>query len=297
MSAEQTFKFQYQWIASLGSCLWSIWPYFPSSWRGRVYRTLLRFLADEIPFSNAYRLPGCYVKICHSPDEALATEYVRIHTSIPAPKVLDVVQVPVGSVHSRRSWLMISTVLLGTALFVTGSGHRLRGASEHQVQRVCEYLQDWIAQLRSLQSPFEQRVCGFSGGSFRSLRIGEDAVRPFTCIADFHAHETLTIPRSELASNQRLAHLVSTRENKSYSIHLVHGDFLLHNILADADLRPTGIVDWEYAAWMPEYWETLSSSRSHFAYMWRWKDIRREAFPRYEAELELDKEVQMWYGE
>ncbi|KAJ7459412.1 hypothetical protein B0H11DRAFT_2175727 [Mycena galericulata] len=217
--------------------------------------------------------------------EALAAEYVRIHTSIPVPKVLDVVQVPSGSVHSSRSWLMISTVLPGTALL------------GHQVQRVCEHLRDWIAQLRSLQSPFEQRVCGFSGGTLRSLRIGEDAFRPFTCIADFHTHEPLTIPRSELASNQRLAHLVSTRENKSYRIHLVHGDFLLHTILADADLRPTGIVDWEYAAWMPEYWETVSSSRSHFAYMWRWKDIRREAFPQYEAELELDKEVQMWYGE
>ncbi|KAJ6583293.1 hypothetical protein B0H10DRAFT_2097444 [Mycena sp. CBHHK59/15] len=295
MSAEQTFH--YQRIASLGSCLWSIWLYVPSSWRGRVYRTLLRFLAHHIPSSNAYRLPGCYAKLCHSPDEALATEHVRIHTSIPVPKVLDVVQLPAGSVHPRRSWLMISTILPGTPLFATGSGHRLQGASEHQVQRVCEYLRAWIAQLRNLQSPFGQRVCGFTGGSFRSLRIGEDPVGPFACIADFHAHESLTLPPSELAANPHLAPLVSARENKSYCIHLVHGDLLLHNILADADLRPAGIVDWECAAWMPVYWETVSSSRGHYAYMWRWKDIRREAFPRYEAEVELDKEVQMSRGE
>ncbi|KAJ7763579.1 hypothetical protein DFH07DRAFT_738630, partial [Mycena maculata] len=219
------------------------------------------------------------------------------HTSVPVPKVLDVVRLPAGSVHPGRSWLMISTILPGTPLFATGSGHRLQGASEHQVQHVCEYLRDWIAQLRSLPSPFDQRVCGFMGGSFRSLRIGEDPVGPFTCTTDFHAHESLSLSTSELVSNPHLAHLVSGRESKSYSIHLVHGDLLLHNILADSDLRPTGIIDWECAAWMPEYWETVSSSRGHYAYMWRWKDIRGEAFPRYEVEVELDREVQMSHGE
>ncbi|KAJ7806391.1 hypothetical protein B0H14DRAFT_2610457 [Mycena olivaceomarginata] len=44
-------------------------------------------------------------------------------------------------------------------------------------------------------------------------------------------------------------------QNKSYRIHLVHGD-LLHNAFAEADLRPAGIVDWECVAWMLEYWET-----------------------------------------
>jgi hypothetical protein len=264
----------------------------PSSWRGSVYSILLHFLTYEVPFSNAYRLSGCYVKFCYSPDEALATEYVRIQTSIPVPKVLDVVQLPAGSVHPHRSWLAILAILPETLLFVTGSGHRLRGASEHQQQRVCEYLRDWIAQLQNLPSPFDQRICGFTGGSFRSLHIGEDPVKPFTCIADFHSHESLTLPPSEIISNPHLAHLVSARENKFYSIHLVHGDLLLHNILADSDLRPTGLINWEYAAWRLEYWETVSSSCGHFAYMWRWKDIWRAAFPGYEAELELDMEVQ-----
>ncbi|KAJ7192935.1 hypothetical protein GGX14DRAFT_593791 [Mycena pura] len=176
--------------------------------------------------------------LCHFPDEALATEYVRTHTSVPVPKVLDVVQLPAGSVHTSRSFC----------------------ASEHQVQRVCEHLRDWITQLRNLQSPSDQRVCGFTGGSSRSLRIGEGP-------------------------------------NKSYNIHFVHGDLLLHNILADSDLRPTGIIDWECAAWMPDYWETVSSSRGHYAYMWRWKDIRRETFTRYEAEVELDRAVQISRGE
>ncbi|KAJ7318291.1 hypothetical protein DFH08DRAFT_819902 [Mycena albidolilacea] len=157
--------------------------------------------------------------------------------------VLDVVQPPAGSVHPRRSWLMISTILPGTPLFGTGRGYRLRGASEHQVQRVCEYLRDWIAQLRNLQTPFEPRVCSFTGGSFQSLRTGEDPVIPCTCIAGFHIHESLTLPPSELASNPHLAYLVSARENKPYGTHLVHGD-LLHNILTESDTRPTGIFDW-----------------------------------------------------
>ncbi|KAJ7891630.1 hypothetical protein B0H14DRAFT_2335605, partial [Mycena olivaceomarginata] len=84
--------------------------------------------------------------------------------------------------------------------------------------------------------------------------------------------------------------------NKSYRIHLVHGN-LLHNVFAEADLCPAGIVDWECVAWMLEYWETVSSSRGHYAYMWRWKDIWREAFPRYQAEVELDRETQMSRGQ
>ncbi|KAJ7802836.1 hypothetical protein B0H14DRAFT_1652234, partial [Mycena olivaceomarginata] len=159
---------------------------------------------------------------------------------------------------------MISKILLGTPLFATGSEHMLKGPSEHQVQRVCEYLRDWIAQLRNLPSPFT----GPMGGSL--LPKVAHRRRPRWAFHLYYRFTRTRIPNplpSDLASNPHLAHLVSAREHKSYSINLALGDLLLHNILADSLLRPTGIVDWECASWMPEYWETVSSLRGHWAYM------------------------------
>ncbi|KAJ7052774.1 hypothetical protein C8F01DRAFT_1090419 [Mycena amicta] len=292
-SPRQTFHYQRK--LSLGSSLWSLWLYLPARWRGRVYRTALRVLAEQIPFSKAYRLPGCYLKLCPSADEALATEYVRTHTSIPVPQILDVVHLPEGLAPPSMSWVVLMTVLPGTPLFVNGSGHRLRDAKEEEdtMKRVGEILREWLAQLRRLESPFDERVCGFTGGSFRNFRISQDPVGPFASVAELHAHQSLSMPPAELAL--RLAS--SPTSEKPYQFHLTHGDLLLHNIMADADLRPTGLIDWECAAWMPEYWEALSSSRGAFRNMRIWKEVRRDAFPVYMEELAFDEEVQNYHGD
>lgn len=61
---------------------------------GRVYTAIwniLRRLGRGEPFARVMPLPfGLYLKRAY-PQEALATEYVRQHTSIPVPRVLDVV--------------------------------------------------------------------------------------------------------------------------------------------------------------------------------------------------------------
>ncbi|KAJ7256202.1 kinase-like domain-containing protein [Mycena haematopus] len=206
-------------------------------------------------------------------DEPLATEYVRTHTSIPVPKVLDVV--PTG--NKRHPWLMISAPL---------PGHRLRWASGCQLQRVTDDLSNWLEQLRALPSPHSERVCGFAGGPLRSFRIAQEPVGPFETVADFHSQPFCTVHRNDYDK------LISARPHKHYSIRLVHGDLLLHNILADENLRLTGLVDWECAAWMPEYWENVLSSHGHYLWMWCWKDICHDAFPQYEDDLVIDRLIQ-----
>ncbi|KAJ6463419.1 hypothetical protein C8R45DRAFT_1220253 [Mycena sanguinolenta] len=180
------------------------------------------------------RLPYFYAKNCRTLNEPLATEYVRIHTSIPVPKILDVVPVPAPG-EFGHPWLMISAHLPGTPLFINGTGHRLLNASEGQLH------------------PHGERVCGFAGGPLLSFRISQELVGPFDSVADFHSQPFCTVvPYYNNAASPDVQRLISERPHKHYAIHLVHGDLLLHNILADEDLCPTGIVDWECAAWMGE---------------------------------------------
>ena len=39
-----------------------------------------------------------------------------------------------------------------------------------------------------------------------------------------------------------------------HDVVFTHGDLLLHNIIVE-DGHISGIIDWECAGWMPEYWE------------------------------------------
>ncbi|KAG5349148.1 hypothetical protein C0989_005597 [Termitomyces sp. Mn162] len=229
------------------------------------------------------------------PDEAHVIEFVRSNTTIPVPQVMDIVRVPYSQ-NKQRSWLMITTTLPGSPLFINGKGHRLLHASETHVDHIKVVLADWVNQLRALRSPYGKRVSGFLGGPFLSYRIGYSFTGPYDTTAHFHSQPFCTVypPQLAVASTHALR-LIEDRPNKVYEIRLTHGDLLLHNILADDDFRPTGLIDWECAGWMPEYWETASSSRNQFGRMWCWKDILHDAFPKYEDDLTLEYHIQMGY--
>ena len=155
-------------------------------------------------------------------------------------------------------------------------------------------LSDWITQLRALPSPYGGRVCGFLGGPFQSYRISQDYVGPFDSVAEFHAQPFCTVQPAQLRkATPHILQLIDERPKKEYKIHLTHGDILLHNILADSDFRPTGLVDWECAGWMPEYWELAASTRVQYRLMWFWKDIVRDAFPRYDDDFALEYPIQL----
>lgn len=273
--------------------LWSAWlKVFPSTWRAHVYKLLIRFAGN--PDSWSFRLPiGLYAKLCWTSDEALSIEYVRMHTTIPVPRVLDLVP---DTDNPRRPWLMLTTCMEGTPLVLEEGGNRLLHASDAQVALFTNTLSSWIQELRTLESPHGQRVCGLSGGPFRSFRISQEAEGPFDNVAQFHAQPFCTVWREYLDSaSDDLKRLFAERPTRPYRIHFTHGDILPHNILADKNLRPTALLDWECAGWMPEYWEKAASLRSHFVRMLCWKDIVRDAFPRYEEDLAMEYQIQLGY--
>lgn len=280
--------------SAIASWLWSGWLCLPQQCRAITYRIFIRLAGEETISPHALRLPfGLYAKFCYQRDEALVTEYVRTRTTIPVPTILDHISV---YYRRRECWLTLMTALPGEPLLMAGKGSRLITATDEQVTHIQHVLTDWISQLRGLPPPHLQRVCGFLGGVFKSYRIGYDPVGPFDSPAEFHSQYFCTAyPDYPDEADEGVKRLIVERPHKSYKIHLTHGDLLPHNILADDAYRPTGLIDWECAGWMPEYWETASSFRSAHSRAPVWKDIVRESFPKYDDDMSLEWRIQLWY--
>ncbi|GKZ30000.1 hypothetical protein AbraIFM66950_007429 [Aspergillus brasiliensis] len=61
-----------------------------------------------------------------------------------------------------------------------------------------------------------------------------------------------------------LTGMLSEREHR---IVFTHGDLRHANIMVNDDGKVTGIVDWEFSGWYPEYWEFAKA-----LYVWRWQN-------------------------
>jgi aminoglycoside phosphotransferase (APT) family kinase protein len=239
-----------------------------------------------------FKLPfGTYAKLGKDPDEAIAMEFVRQKTSIPVPTVLDHFN---GWPSEHEPWFTLMTGLPGAPLFRRGQGNRFATCTMEQRKKMARVLSDWLDQLRRIPPPDPTKVCGFLGGSLFAHRL--DLARrlgPFDTPAEFHAQPFCDAFPEE--GDERLKRLVEERPTKQYRICFTHGDIVPHNLLADDDFNLTGLVDWETAAWMPEYWERAASTRSHFIFFYGWTDFVPEAFPEYDDDMALEANIQLSY--
>ncbi|KAJ3873925.1 hypothetical protein F5051DRAFT_418070 [Lentinula edodes] len=254
--------------------LWSLWRHFPNHIRFFFYRSMVHMFGQRLGWSSVFQLPfGLYVKLSRTSNEASAMEYVRTRTTIPVPAILDCVEITnwtlngsnrrifqilqiFGRTEPFHRWLIVMQTSPGKPL-QGPEGSRLAVASNEQLQNVRDGLTDWVNQLRTLSPPDPQRVSGFLGGSIYSFRIDEAfrPVGPFLTPAEFHSQVYCTAyPNFPDEADENLKRLIAERPSKEYKIVFTHGDILPHNILADEDFRLTGLVDWECAGWMPDYW-------------------------------------------
>ncbi|PIL25240.1 hypothetical protein GSI_13129 [Ganoderma sinense ZZ0214-1] len=268
---------------TVASTLWAIWQLVPRLLRLKVYQCLIYF-GKPTASPRVRCLPfGLYVK--HGRDatvaEALATQYVSVHTTIPVPTILDVLLDSVGAP------LILMTRVPGRPLAdMPGSANDL---SDTQLSAFTNTVAGWLAQLRQLDpSPSGPAVCGFMGTPFMSYRIYHDEyVGPFSSLDEFHSQYYCTLPPQADPDIRALAK--RTRE-KPYRICFTHGDLSPNNILVSEDYVPVGLVDWGCAAWMPEYWELTSSIYCRQIYL-GWVHIFKAALPQYEEELAVEAEL------
>ncbi|OSX61564.1 hypothetical protein POSPLADRAFT_1144626 [Postia placenta MAD-698-R-SB12] len=252
--------------------------------RERIYAAIWDFLrrrSQDHPIMRprSVALPfGLYLKKADL-QEALATQYVHQHTTIPVPRVLDVVPCASGS-----KVFMLMTRVPGEQM--SRRAGDIKDISPRQLQVLEDTLRGWFEQLRALEPPDADAVCGFGGNGIKSYRIRHDHyVGPFASQQEFH---------QELVSGYEATHgeLVAPSHSKPHRICFTHGDISPYNILLDEDMKPVGLVDWECAGWMPEYWDyTYALYLKNPVYM-EWVDLFTRIFPQYRVEFEA--ECKLW---
>ena len=273
---------------------------FPNAVRARVYYILSNFLGVRFG-SDTYRIPlGIYAKALDNPEEALATEFVRRHTTVPVPKVLDVIyDTFIGKAFHGKSFIMITKEIPGRPLYGVSPKFRIHTATPEQKEIFKNTLFDWLTQLRSIPPPHPHKISGFLGGGLRSYRI-ESGIRagPYKNPAELH-RQNFCGARADVPGMAedpiRMQRLIDERPNKKYRICLTHGDLQPHNLLVDDAGRPCGLVDWECASWMPEYWEHTYALRMYLLRDEDWSGIWRSMFPEYEDDLDVELRTWLWY--
>ena len=223
---------------------------FPNAVRARVYYILSIFLGMRFG-SDTYRIPlGIYAKALDNPEEALATEFVRRHTTVPVPKVLDVIyDTFIGEAFHGKSFIMITKEIPGRPLYGVSPKFRIHTATPEQKEIFKNTLFDWLTQLRSIPPPHPHKISGFLGGGLRSYRI-ESGIRvgPYKNPAELHG-QNFCGARADVPGMAEdpvgMQRLIDERPIKRYHICLTHGDILPHNFLVDDSGCSCGLIDWE----------------------------------------------------
>ncbi|KAF8157142.1 kinase-like domain-containing protein [Crassisporium funariophilum] len=276
---------------SFTDLLWSAWLLVPANIRLKAYQALWRsslvrggrtssaFVRRLVPF-NLYAKQGRFVRA----SEAFATQYVAQNTTIPVPRVLDVIALP------GEGNFLLMTGVKGREYGPTGV--TLDQMPENQRAVFTETLRDWFDQLRCLQPPDDRTISGFMGTGVLSYIIEHPrTVGPFASQDEFHAHRFSQPWESD---DDALRAALEKRANRRYKICFTHGDITPQNILVDEKLRPCALVDWECAGWMPEYWELIRALYARQRYL-GWTKVFTDIFPSYEAELTVQNAVWKHY--
>lgn len=194
---------------------------------------------------TVFTLPCFAIKqmtLAVAPDEAEALRYVRRHTTIPVPKVY-------ASVNGFGYNFILMERIEGICL--PAVWHKL---TEQQRDGIIAQLQGYIAQLRSLPSPYGKRVCSAKGGSLWDVRItSSKRIGPFEDEADFN---DALIEWAEVFIHPQTLSTIRPRMRDDHRIFFTHGDMAPRNIIIK-DGRVNGLVDWGNSGWLPEYWELV----------------------------------------
>lgn len=226
--------------------------------------------------------------------EAGNIRFVANNTSLPVPRILDVVEYT-SSQRTQRSGLIIMSRLEGESLekwiydrtvYTPLQSELLReldictekanlAALNAVIARLdalpkptldlseagplMQDLRNAFMELRSITPPAEPAVSGLSGGPVRCNRGGEqEFIGPFQDQQEFKdalfAQANSVLFAHRMPTLHRIAAPVNATRHR---ICFTHADLAARNILVK-DGRLSGIVDWEFAGWYPEYWELVA---------------------------------------
>lgn len=221
------------------------------------------------------RIPfGLVIKECiRAPEsEPNALRLVEKYTTIPAPRLVDV-----GEYNG-------STYLVMTRLPGQELAKVLHLMSYAEREQFADDLANCISQLRSIPNHTPYLFGNAVGGPVIDHRLPDGQAGPFNSEADFNNFLTIHLG---CTPDEVLDGLTMRTDHRSY---FTHSDFLAFNLLVECG-RLSGIVDWECAGYMPEYWEYIKAKRASHC-----KTILDAIYDRtfgnqYEKEWEIERKL------
>ena len=300
---------------------WRVWLLVPSGIRRRAYIRLKNryqtrpFEATRLAFGLRFKWTFFDPRI-----EANNTRFVLDNTTIPVPRVLDVLP-PVKTTDSRgiiimewidgetlSSWASDRTKwpeeyqhhiarLMGDDTMSTSELDDLQAILKHAVptvdvsdgQGLIDDLHNAVSQLRAIPPPSSSTVSGLDGQPLIWSRcLGTHQLLQPTSLPDFHR---LLI--NQVGYQVRIPHVLQAAEpvlHRKYRMCFTHSDLHTDNILVK-DGKLAAIIDWECAGWYPEYWECTmlnyhSTLRRTTDVFWKQVDLFGGD---YEEELSLER--------
>ncbi|KAK0186165.1 kinase-like domain-containing protein [Armillaria mellea] len=132
--------------------------------------------------------------------------------------------------------------------------------SPDELHTIMQEVAEILDRMRSYSNPWGTRVCGVDG---KDVYGGHVPGRHIRACDDEHSFYATLLQAARVQDEEGLAMLETAKKMPTlfpHDIVFTHGDLWDHNIMVDQD-HITGIVDWEWAGWLPEYWEYTSILR------------------------------------
>ncbi|KAI0197969.1 kinase-like domain-containing protein [Astrocystis sublimbata] len=182
-------------------------------------------------------------------NEEAALRIVREHTTIPVPEVY-------WTKYSTKNGLPYGEIFMQEipGLPLDGTWDSLEPSTK---ERICSQAWGFVEQLRKIPKPseFEELYqCGADGSLSRDVLLAD-----------------LESPHSPILDDESLRRRINERylhfNGGSYGEHLPdylphsdvsvfsHCDLAPRNIMVDESCTITGLIDWEFSGWYPDYWE------------------------------------------
>ena len=216
--------------------------------------------------------PGKVLKVkrgLHA-SEAAVTKFVYDSTSCPAPDVFDVAQYgeQVGIIMTHVQGVSLSSLW--------------EDMDQTDKRNIVNQLKAIIRDFRSHESPY----IGRPGRQSAVLPMGLSSIAfgPFDREEDFNEFR-LSQTRS---LDEKLIGRATALQNSGHRFVLTHGDLSDRNIMV-FNGKITGIIDWEYGGWYPEYWEYVMA-KFNGGHDDIWREVLDEVLEdRYDDMVELEK--------
>ncbi|KAF7798696.1 hypothetical protein EIP86_009920 [Pleurotus ostreatoroseus] len=269
----------------------AILPIIPAGIRVHIYKLCARVsgLIYGTVTGNVFRLPfGLVLKVTFpSSVESHALRFVNRISGVHTPLFID-------SVRTAERSYMISTWVEGQRL-----GDVWDDMTIEDKEQLASDLHQQFSTLRSHTMSTTHPICNAAGGPIDDPRIPwvtQKAPRIFNSCPEF-AQEVwigLNGPRNRDTLRPILQPLI---DRQNVPVVFSHGDLVLRNVIVPGGLlwwrtrtERVCLVDWEFAGWMPTYWDPLKATWLDFEEDSEWKQIVRHVFPDCVTELDADWE-------